>query len=133
LHIELATTPPPLYPPLGRPTLEAWACTSLRRHTGRPQVGPWLRGWVDDKPQTRVAWRTQLPIGHDREPDGNDLTLYFEAAPVHASEVLETETWRVSEWLWKRVQTLREQTDKDAVETRTDQPWAFLLDASGAY
>jgi hypothetical protein len=31
--------------------------TSLPEHTGRPDVGLWLRGWVDELPQTTVVWR----------------------------------------------------------------------------
>src|SRR5206468_12394217 len=32
-------------------------------HTGRPEVGPWLRGWIDeDQPHTSVVWRRHLPV-----------------------------------------------------------------------
>ena len=60
--IKMATTPAPLYPALTRPLLEAWSMTSLAEHTGRPEVGPWLRGWVDEQPQTAVLWRRYLPL-----------------------------------------------------------------------
>jgi len=131
--LRRAATPAPLYPALNLPALEAWSCTSLRDHTGRPEVAPWLRGWVDDKPQTRVAWRAELPIPADRDPKPRDIELYFEAAPVHTSEVLETESWRVSEWLFKRVKAVKKRIDKGKVELRQDSPWAFMLDGSGAF
>jgi CRISPR-associated endonuclease/helicase Cas3 len=61
--LDDATTPEPLRPALTRPLVDAWAMTSLEKHTGRPAVSPWLRGWIeDDPPQTAVVWRTRLPV-----------------------------------------------------------------------
>ena len=102
--LDAATTPEPLYPALTRPLVDAWAMTSLDEHTGRPEVQPWLRGWMeDDPPQTTVVWRKYLPV---REQGGEatrkDIEDFFEAAPPHLSEKLETETWRVVEWLMAR-------------------------------
>jgi CRISPR-associated endonuclease/helicase Cas3 len=104
-EIAAASTPAPLRPALTRALVDAWSMTSLAQHTGRPEeVGPWLRGWIeDDKPQTAVVWRTHLPV---RVEGGNvsdkEVADFFEAAPPHASEILETESWRVVEWLVAR-------------------------------
>jgi len=112
-EVEKATTPEPLRPALTRALVDAWAMTSLEAHTGRPEVAPWLRGWVDDKPQTTVVWRTHLPVrtkggeATDREVDD-----FFEEAPPHLVEGLETETWRVVEWLVARANRTVEITAK---------------------
>lgn len=114
--IEAATTPPPLRPALTRALVDAWSMTSLDEHTGRPEVEPWLRGWIDDKPQTAVVWRVYLPV----RPGGSGATkkeikeveAFFEAAPVHASELLETETYRVMDWLLERATMLAKKRGK---------------------
>jgi CRISPR-associated endonuclease/helicase Cas3 len=105
--IERATSPVPLRPALTRALVDAWSMTSLEEHTGRPEVQPWIRGWIDDEPQTTVIWRAQLPVrvGGSRATH-KEIEAFFEAAPPHASELLETETWRVSDWLMKRAETL---------------------------
>jgi CRISPR-associated endonuclease/helicase Cas3 len=59
--IRKATTPEPLRPALSRALVDAWSMTSLKEHTGRPGIAPWLRGWVDPEQQTTVVWRTHLP------------------------------------------------------------------------
>ena len=106
--IAAATTRMPLYPALTRPLVDAWAMTSLIEHAGRPEVGPWLRGWTDDVPQTAVVWRRYLPVrfadgaGAAHAHTGPDVRAFFEAAPPHATELLETETARVADWLRKR-------------------------------
>jgi len=106
--LDAATTPPPLRPALTRPLVDAWSMTSLEEHTGRPEIGPWLRGWVDEKPQTTVLWRKYLPVRTgDARPSKKEIESFFEAAPPHASELLETETYRVVEWLIKRATMLR--------------------------
>ena len=90
--LSAATTPEPLRPALTRPIVDAWSMTSLKEHTGRPEVGPWLRGWVKEEPQTTVVWRTHLPVrGRDKVPR-KEIEAFFEAAPPHTSEALETET-----------------------------------------
>lgn len=101
--LDAATTPTPLRPALSRALVDAWSMTSLKEHTGRPEIDPWLRGWVEDKPQTTVVWRRHLPV----RKQGNTATKkeieeFFEATPPHASEKLETETSRVVEWLVAR-------------------------------
>ncbi len=104
--LEAATTPTPLRPALTRALVDAWSLTSLDKHTGRPDdIQPWLRGWEEDRqPQTTVVWRKYLPVRRDgTEAAGKDIEAFFEAAPPHASEKLETETYRVVDWLVKRV------------------------------
>ena len=101
--LEEATTPPPLRPALTRALVDAWSMTSLDEHTGRPDIEPWVRGWVSDKPQTTVVWRKHLPVRRSgAEARTKDVEEFFEAAPPHVSETLETETFRVIEWLKKR-------------------------------
>ena len=107
--IDAATTRMPLYPALTRPLVDAWAMTSLEEHAGRPEVGPWLRGWVeDDEPQTTVAWRQYLPLrfpahgGNVEAQAEREVRAFFAAAPPQTVELLETETRRVVEWLKKR-------------------------------
>ena len=80
---ERATTPEPLRPALTPALLDAWSMTSLEDHTGRPIVEPWLRGWVDKEPQTRVVWREILPpiAPGDRQATLVRLDSFFEAAP----------------------------------------------------
>jgi len=103
-RLEKASTPPPLYPALTRALVDAWSMTSLEMHTGRPEIAPWLRGWVDKEgPQTAIIWRKYLPVRKDGpSPAKKDIEAFFEAAPPHLSEKLESETWRVASWLEKR-------------------------------
>ena len=112
--VEAATTPAPLRPALTRALVDAWSLTSLDKHAGRPDdIQPWLRGWEEDqKPQTTVVWRKYLPVRRNgTEAAGKDIEAFFEAAPPHASEELETETYRVVDWLVKRA----EKTSKDVI------------------
>lgn len=110
--IRSATTREPLRPALTRALLDAWSMTSLKVHPGRPEVGPWLRGWAEeDRPQTTVLWRTHLPVAVDGSGSPVDASqaqvdAFFEAAPPHLSEGLETETWRVTDWLRNRARVL---------------------------
>ena len=110
--IEKATTPEPLRPALTRPTVDAWSMTSLENHTGRPGVAPWLRGWAEDDPQTTVIWRAYLPVRQGvadwprTSVENKEIEEFFEAAPPHESEKLETETYRVVEWLQSRANSL---------------------------
>lgn len=97
-----ATTQPPLRPELTRPVLDSWSMTSVEKHAARPLVAPWLRGWIQDEPRTTVAWRKHLPTQSQQCTD-NQITEYFEAAPVHLTEELETGSDDVLKWLLKRV------------------------------
>lgn len=129
-----ASSPAPLRPELTRPLVDAWSMTSLKEHTGRPKIDPWLRGWVeDDRPQTQVAWRTHLPVrlnGKPREAlDSRKVTRYFEAAPIHISEILETETDEVFSKIEARTKALLK-IKADEREIALDDVVGFLLDAS---
>ena len=112
--IAAATTRPPLYPALSRPVVDAWAMTSLADHAGRAEVAPWLHGWVDDdEPQTTVVWRRYLPLRFSPRGGGvtsagmQEVRAFFAAAAPQATELLETETRRVVDWLRKRGHKLR--------------------------
>ena len=98
--LDRATTPEPLRPALAPALLDAWAMTSLEMHTGRPIVEPWLRGWVDKEPQTRVLWRNVLPptIPGDRAASEARLNDFFDAAPPHRPKSLKPTPmrWRMS-------------------------------------
>jgi len=106
-----ASSPPPLRPALNRALVDAWAMTSLPEHTGRPEVTPWLRGWVDELPQTIVAWRKHLPVRTKQSASKKEIEDFFEAAPLHVSETLETETYRVMKWLQARAVKLNKIPD----------------------
>ena len=117
-----ASTPPPLYPATSRALIDAWSLTSLAEHPGRPEVGPWLRGWTKDDSHTTVIWRRCLPFcfeaGADtpRGPWKKDVEAFFEAVPPHAAELLETESWRVADWLKKRAGRVLKKLDTGAGE-----------------
>jgi CRISPR-associated endonuclease/helicase Cas3 len=110
-RIDKATTDEPLRPALSRALVDAWSMTSLKEHTGRPEVAPWLRGWVEEVPQTTVVWRMHIPVrinsqGRTALPSKAEIEDFFEAAPPHESEKLETETHRVASWLEQRAAAL---------------------------
>lgn len=102
--IATASTPQPLRPALTLALLQAWSMTSLEQHAGRPEVAPWLRGWLEnDPPQTRVVWRALLPIRVQELVVLPEVKRFFEAAPPHLTEVLETDTGSVVKWLLARL------------------------------
>lgn len=105
--IANASSPTPLRPALNRALVDAWSMTSLPEHTGRPAVAPWIRGWVDDLPQTTVVWRKHLPVREHPLARNQDIENFFEAAPIHVSETLEAETFRVFAWLQARGTALK--------------------------
>ncbi len=132
--LEAATTPEALRPALTRPIVDAWSMTSLKEHTGRPEIGPWLRGWIeDDPPQTTVVWRTHLPARNQGRVTRKEIEAFFEAAPPHTSESLETETYQVIEWLVARTKKIRKgSTDGQPNSTRDGRPLlAFALSPAG--
>ena len=115
--IRIASTPMPLYPAPTRSLVDSWAMTSVVEHTGRPEVIPWLRGWVDDDDaQTIVVWRRYLPIRFSKTDTiktdtikfdaskkwRKDVEDFFDATSPQTSEMLETSTNLVLEWLIKR-------------------------------
>jgi CRISPR-associated endonuclease/helicase Cas3 len=109
--LDRATKALPLRPALTRAVVDAWSMTSLEFHPGRPEIEPWLRGWIEsDQPQTEVIWRTYLPVrlsgGTSVPVAKQDVDAFFEAAPPQTSELLETETFRVLKWLAARAKVL---------------------------
>ena len=108
--IRKAESPRPLHPALTQPLLDAWAMTTLREHSGRPNVEPWLRGWVEKRPQSRMVWRKRFPLRPDFASDLNtaqsDMSAFLEAAPPHLTEILEAPTDRIVEILEKRTSAL---------------------------
>jgi CRISPR-associated endonuclease/helicase Cas3 len=132
-----ATSPEPLRPALTLPLVEAWSLTSLKKHPGRPAVQPWLRGWVEDPPQTAVVWRTYLPVRKGgTAPRRAEIEAFFEAAPPHTSEVLETETFRAADWILTRVKkTGKDHADQNSSELGVrlcdEDVVAFVLDPDG--
>jgi CRISPR-associated endonuclease/helicase Cas3 len=136
--LDEATTPEPLRPALTRPLVEAWAMTSLEKHPGRPAVQRWLRGWIDeDPPQTAVVWRVNLPVrAGGVAPRKAEIEAFFEAAPPHTSELVETETFRVIRWIASRAESVcNEQTKQltaaDQGPLREEDVVAFVLDRDG--
>jgi CRISPR-associated endonuclease/helicase Cas3 len=132
-----ATTPEPLRPEITRALVDAWAMTSLEKHTGRPEIQPWLRGWIEEEPMTAVVWRKYLPVRTTGpEPSASEIKSFFEAAPPHMSELLETETIRVVEWLAACAKRLRKQLSDEQSSTnlpvlRDEDVMAFVLDPDG--
>ena len=131
--LDDATTKPPLHPDLSRALVDAWSMTSLKQHTGRPRIQPWLRGWDDYQPQTVVVWREHLPVRNGKI-NHDQVEKYFEAAPPHLSEKLETHTSDVIDWLKKRAEALlkipKSDKNNDVLMKPTDIA-AIVLDASG--
>lgn len=127
VEIEEASSVTPLHPALSRPVLESWSMTSLEEHTGRPEVQPWIRGWVEDEePQTALLFRRELPIDEAGSCLADEMVAaYLNAAPPHLKEKLETETSRVIKWLDERSKSLAkgraamEATDSTAVGKHT--------------
>lgn len=112
-----ATTAEPLRPELTRAVVDAWSMTSLGEHPGRPEVDPWLRGFrPNDPPQTTVVWRRYLPVQADGTFDAKTAKRFFEAAPPHTSEQLETETHLVLDWLIKRAVAIMKNTSEEVAK-----------------
>lgn len=114
--LRAATTFEPLRPELTRALVDAWSMTSLDEHPGRPEVDPWLRGFrPNDPPQTTVVWRRHLPVRADGSLDAKAAKRFFEAAPPHTSEELETETQVVLEWLIERAAAINKATGEEVL------------------
>lgn len=127
-----ASSAAPLRPALNRALVDAWSMTSQPKHTGRPEVEPWLRGWVKDDPQTTVAWRKYLPVRMEPAVNKKEIEDFFEAAPVHVSETLDTESYRVFDWLKKRAAKLDKMTDDKKV-LKSDDVVVMVLKPDGSW
>jgi CRISPR-associated endonuclease/helicase Cas3 len=137
--LRRAQTPEPLRPLLTRALVDAWSMTSLENYAGRPEIQPWLRGWEEDEEQqATIIWRSHLPTriqnGRAVMPLKNEINEFFEAAPPHLSEMLETETWRAAEWIFGRIKAVWADTGKPAHEGNPgalskDRAVLFVLNA----
>lgn len=121
--LRQATTPPPLRPALTRALLEAWSLTALPDHAGRPEIGPWLRGWQEEEPQTRLIWRRHLPWREgEAAPRRAEVDAFFAHAGPDPAEILEAPAWAALEVLRKRADRIL-----DRAPDRTGRPAAILL------
>ena len=136
--VDRATTPAPLYPELTRPLVDAWSMTSLKRHEGRPEVEPWLRGWEDqEEPQTTVVWRKHLP----RKREGDDRVTapptlvddFVQCAPPHATEKLEALRSHIIEWLLARSIVVSKRPREHELAIEEADIVAMLLDRAGDF
>jgi CRISPR-associated endonuclease/helicase Cas3 len=125
--VPAATTVEQLRPELTRALIDSWSMTSLEEHPGRPEVDPWLRGFrPNDPPQTKVVWRRHLPVRADGSLEAKSARRFFEAAPPHTSEELETETHLVLDWVLERAASVTE-----AKDVHPKQVVAIVLGARG--
>ena len=135
--VDAGTTPAPLYPELTRPLVDAWSMTSLKRHEGRPEVAPWLRGWEDeDEPQTDVVWRRYLPsvrADADTSVPPAMVADFFRVAPIHATERLEAASSRVFDWLLKRTMRIARLDPDQDMAIGDKEVVAILLDRAGEH
>ena len=134
--VDSATTPAPLYPALTRPLVDAWSMTSLKRHEGRPEVGPWLRGWEEqEEPQTTVVWRTHLPrtrVADDAFTAPRTLVDdFFQSAPPHATEKLEAMRSHVLDWLLARSEVVSTRPREHDLAIDEADVVAAVLDKAG--
>ena len=135
--VNAATTPAPLHPELTRPLVDAWAMTSLKRHEGRPEVGPWLRGWEEDEePQTSVIWRKYLPhVRRDGETSvpRSMAAEFFRSAPIHATEKLEAVSSRVLDWLLKRTTQIDKRDQPHDLAVQDEEIVSIVMDRAGEH
>jgi CRISPR-associated endonuclease/helicase Cas3 len=127
-EIVRASTASPLHPGLTRPLVESWALTSMREHTGRPEVAPWLRGWVDEETETSIVWRQHVSEIFTYLSSADRRRL-IEATPIYALEKLEIRTSFVVDWLLKRAQYLAKK-EFGEVQTETNPRSASLAQES---
>ncbi|WP_020484977.1 type I-G CRISPR-associated helicase/endonuclease Cas3g [Methylomonas sp. MK1] len=107
-RIEAAKSEEPLRPALTRAVADAWSMTSLELHTARPEIEPWLRGWLPNKePETTLAWREYLPWRDGEEsPNSTEVEAFFDNAPIHLSETLEVPVYQSVGTLVKRLKSV---------------------------
>jgi CRISPR-associated endonuclease/helicase Cas3 len=131
--LQAAQTQPPLWPALTRAVVDAWSMTSLDEHTGRPEIDPWLRGWVEEEePQTTLVWRRWLPWRNGADaPIEWDIEEFFDSARVHLDETLEVPVWRVLDWLKARVVDQKARLGGESPLLGGDSPVLIALDRKG--
>lgn len=131
--IKRSTTPEPLRPAVSRALVDAWSMTSLEQHTGRPEVAPWLRGWVDDDAQTVVAWRRFLPWRPNERPSAKEAKAFFDAAPIHLTEMLEAPTSEVIDTLIDRAVAALERDVSQTAGLKEAAPAAVIFNRAGEF
>ncbi|MCS6892183.1 MAG: type I-U CRISPR-associated helicase/endonuclease Cas3, partial [Rhodovarius sp.] len=119
-----ASTPEPLYPALTLPLVEAWSLTGLAEHTGRPEIEPWLRGWVEEEAQVRLFWRRFLPWRSGEIPARREVDAFFLQAPPALPEILEAPRWHAAEVIKARAKALQK------AGAAPDSPALLMLDAA---
>ena len=135
--VEQASTPPPLHPPLELPTVEAWAMTSLPEHTGRPDIQPWLRGWVQEESQAIIIWRQYLPWRRERDgslraPLKAEVEAFFRATPPHLLERLEAPAGVLADVLISRARSWKKQFDEQVAAHNDEADGQHGADAQPA-
>lgn len=127
--LQHAISSEPLRPQLTRATVDAWSMTSLENHTGRPQIEPWLRGWIDkEEPDTTIAWRQYLAWRSDEtQPNRNEVDAFFDNAPIHLSESLEVPTSEAVKTLTERAKNLLKNQSVDAECNEFKKSAALLI------
>ncbi len=135
--VRQASTPLPLHPPLTLATVESWALTNIAEHPGRPDIQPWLRGWVeDDQPQAEILWREHLPWPQNDAPKEREVNAFFASARPHLLEVLETNASDIADVLVNRAKALEKATKKDDASTEDKKAWdqgIILLDRANRF
>ncbi len=132
---QQASTGTPLHPALDRATVDAWSMTSLPVHPGRPDVAPWLRGWIDREPQSTLVWRRLFPLrikgSRATATDGirGELKRFFQSAPPHLSETLEAPASLATDMLKRRAAELLKRTA--APDDPAHPPVVVLLGPQG--
>lgn len=116
-QIKTASTPEPTMVELTDILLDAWSMTSITEPMpGRPEVAPWLRGIVDEPPQTTIAWRAELDIPGFDELDIEDIEEWFDTHRILTHETLSVPTNAAKDWFLKRCDELDEATQRTVGE-----------------
>ncbi|MBS3965368.1 MAG: type I-U CRISPR-associated helicase/endonuclease Cas3 [Methylomonas sp.] len=127
-QLSTATSEEPLRPALTRALVDAWSMTSLEQHTARPEIKPWLRGWLPNKEsETTLVWREYLPWRDgDDSPNATEVEAFFDNAPIHLSETLDVPVYQAIDTLMKRIKAaVKEQPDY------SEMPVLLVFDQSG--
>ena len=90
--LEEAFSPKPVIPPLSDILLDAWSLTSVNKMPGRPEVADYLHGLTNDRPNTYIAWRKEIPRFSQNNVDERILQEWFAACPVRANERMRMRT-----------------------------------------
>ena len=123
---EAAFTVPPKIPAVERDHVDAWALTSLLNHPGRPEVDPFLRGDVDEEPQTSVVWRVDVPY-LAKLPEST-IERALDAVPLRPPELLEALARDAADMLQKRIAAIRKDWQRaEEAGTLSGEPRCAML------